>query len=383
MRNALTILLIVAAAAGGWYFGTQYMNQPESAETRPDDIITEPIPETAIRGIGKLEPQSGVLKIMAPVGQRVESLFDLEIGSTVEVDQPIVKLAGTEKAELELQIAVAKKADAEKKESVEKAQGRLQRQAAELALEEASSRRKELTSKSKGIDLLRAQLEKANEMLESLQNLKANPATQRLIGQADIDKQQLVVQQLETRIAQSEDEIRLAEEKIARAEQAAELDIARLDSMLNESALPEQSIDAAIDAATKALEMLEIKAPIAGTVLDIVVRPGDTATNQPVMLIGDTSKMVCVAEINDSSWTEVQIGASATLTSIAIATPLTGKVVSKGVMIGPPSMKDPNPFASVDRKTGRVVIELDDSQTARQFVNLQVDVAIDPKQVTD
>ncbi len=320
---------------------------------------------------------------MAPVGQRVQSLYNLQIGSDVDVDQPIVELAGTEKAEMELQIAVAKKADALKKESVEKAQGRLQRQTADLALEEARSSRRDVASKSKGIDLLRAQLEKANEMLQSLQNLKSDPATKRLVGKADIDKQQLVVQQLETRMAQSEDEVRLALEKIERAEKGAELDIARVDSMLNESALPVQSIDAAINAAQKSLEMLEIKSPISGTVLDIVVRPGDTATNQPVMLIGDTSVMVCVAEINDSSLINVEIGAAATLTSTAIAEPLTGKVVSKGVMIGPPSMNDPNPFASVDRKTGRVVIALDDSTSARQFVNLQVDVAIELKQDTN
>lgn len=383
MRIAWTFLLIVAAAVGGWYLGTQYGSPSESANAQRPVGTSEPIPQTAIRGIGKLEPRSGVLKIMAPVGQRVQSLYNLQIGSDVDVDQPIVELAGTEKAEMELQIAVAKKADALKKESVEKAQGRLQRQTADLALEEARSSRRDVASKSKGIDLLRAQLEKANEMLQSLQNLKSDPATKRLVGKADIDKQQLVVQQLETRMAQSEDEVRLALEKIERAEKGAELDIARVDSMLNESALPVQSIDAAINAAQKSLEMLEIKSPISGTVLDIVVRPGDTATNQPVMLIGDTSVMVCVAEINDSSLINVEIGAAATLTSTAIAEPLTGKVVSKGVMIGPPSMNDPNPFASVDRKTGRVVIALDDSTSARQFVNLQVDVAIELKQDTN
>ena len=315
---------------------------------------------------------------MAPIGQRIESIFDLEIGSSVNNEQAIVKLAGSDKAEIELQLALAKKADAEKKEAVENTQGGLQRQAAVLALQEARAKRGEVESKGKGIELLDAQLATASDMLKNLQNLKSNPATSRLIGVADIEKQRLVVQQLETKISQSHEEVRLAGEAIGRAEAAAQLDIERIETMLGESVLPENSINTAIDAAQRALELLEIKSPISGTVLDIVVRPGDTATNQPVMLIGDTSRMVCVAEINDSSLAKVQVGAVATVTSSAIDEELTGKVISKGVMIGPPSMKDPNPFASVDRKTGRVVIELAESDLASKFVNLEVDVAIEP-----
>ena len=377
MRNALIVLLILAAAAAGWYGGTQNA-KPPTPNIADDSAAIPSVPRTAIRGIGKLEPHSGVLKIMAPIGQRIESIFDLEIGSAVDNEQAIVKLAGTDKAEIELALALAKKADARKKEAVEKSQGDLQKQAAVLALQEARAKRGEVESKGKGIELLKAQLATANEMLRNLQNLKSNPATSRLIGIADIEKQKLVVQQIETKITQSHEEIRLAGEAIGRAEAAAKLDIERVETLLGESMLPENSINAAIDGAQRALEMLQIKSPISGTVLDIVVRPGDTATNRPVMLIGDTSRMVCVAEINDSSLAKVQVGAAATITSSAIEQDLAGTVVSKGVMIGAPSMKDPNPFASVDRKTGRVVIELADSEVASKFVNLEVDVAIEP-----
>ena len=376
MRNALTIFLILAAAVGGWFVGTK--NTPFSPPTETSVEVAEPslATKTPVRGIGKLEPHSGVLKIMAPVGQRIESLYDLQIGDSVDIDQPIVKLAGRERAELELKLALAKQEDARKKESFEKSQGMLQKQAAELALAEAKSGADEVESKGTGIALLKAQLRTADSTLQNLHNLKSNPATRRLVGQSDIDKQQLLVQQIETKIAQSEDEIRLANQKIERAQQAAQLDIDRVESLLSNSALPENSMNAAIEAAEKAVEMLEIKSPIDGAVLDVVVRPGDTATNQPVMLIGDTTSMVCVAEINDSGMLKVEVGTSATITSSAFESPLTGTVISKGVMIGPPSMKDPNPFASVDRKAGQVVIALDTSDVAASFVNLQVDVEI-------
>ena len=122
MRNFVTFLLILASAGGGWYFGTQYVQQPDVVSSTPPTTIVESESKTPIRGIGKLEPQTGVIKVMAPIGQRIESLFDLRIGSEVSSNQPIVKLAGTEKAEMELQLAVARKEDAEKKESFEKSQ---------------------------------------------------------------------------------------------------------------------------------------------------------------------------------------------------------------------------------------------------------------------
>ena len=123
--------------------------------------------------------------------------------------------------------------------------------------------------------------------------------------------------------------------------------------------------------------MTEIRSPVAANILDIVVRTGDTATNQPVMLLGNTETMVCVAEINEAKMPDVRVQSRATISSPAFDQPLTGTVISKGVMIGPPSMTDPNPFASVDRKTGQVVIELDSNTPARDFVNLQVEVEIE------
>ena len=258
MRNALTIFLILAAAVGGWFVGTK--NTPFSPPTETSVEVAEPslATKTPVRGIGKLEPHSGVLKIMAPVGQRIESLYDLQIGDSVDIDQPIVKLAGRERAELELKLALAKQEDARKKESFEKSQGMLQKQAAELALAEAKSGADEVESKGTGIALLKAQLRTADSTLQNLRNLKSNPATRRLVGQSDIDKQQLLVQQIETKIAQSEDEIRLANQKIERAQQAAQLDIDRVESLLSNSALPENSMNAAIEAAEKAVEMLSL-----------------------------------------------------------------------------------------------------------------------------
>ena len=239
--------------------------------------------------------------------------------------------------------------------------------------------------KSQQIELLRSQKSAALEQLNRLKNLDANPLTANMVGQSDLIKQQLLVNQLQTKIDDAELESQHGLEQASRAQMAAEVDLKTVDRMLQDAnkSVPIETLNAAIAAAQTALDMTQIKAPTGGTVLDIAVFPGDSVTTKPVMVIGDTTKMVCVTEVNDVNFRHVNVGDKATIKSNAMNKDLTGKVVSKGIMIGPPSMKDPNPFASVDRKTGKVVIEIDDVAAASHFINLQVDVVIDTGNNTD
>jgi multidrug resistance efflux pump len=156
-----------------------------------------------------------------------------------------------------------------------------------------------------------------------------------------------------------------------------------LNSLENaDQTLPKESLDAAVEMAQLAYDMTEIKSPIdSAIILDIIVREGDSVTNQPIMVLGDTTDMHCVAEVNDQFLQLIDFdnhsNPRAKITSPAFPTALMGTVVAKGVMIGAPSLKDPNPFASVDRRTGNLTIKLDDAQAAAQLVNLQVDVEIE------
>ena len=358
---------------------TQYERRLE-AEANQENIATPvevPRP-TTIRGIGKLEPHSGIFKIYAPQGQRVDSLYGLKVGDLVEPGQKIVKLSSLELRELELKLANAKKLDAERQLRYENTKGEKKKEAAQLAVAEASSIRDQIQSKSKSVDLLRQQLEAANQQYARLQNLKSNQLTMSMIGQTDLEKQRLLIEQLDSKIEQAEDEIRLGNQQADRAVKAAQVELEAIETALVDAhdAIPGETLNSAIAAAEKGVELSEIESPVKGHVLDLVMRPGDTATNQPVMLLGDTNQMVCVAEINDVNFRYVEKGVKATISSIALDQPITGEVISRGIMIGPPSMKDPNPFASVDRKTGKVVIKLDDNSVAKNFVNLQVEVEI-------
>jgi HlyD family secretion protein len=127
--------------------------------------------------------------------------------------------------------------------------------------------------------------------------------------------------------------------------------------------------------------MTEIKSPIDGKILDIIVRKGDSTTDRPIMIVADTDNMQCLAEVNDSLLQHIVLDENANprvkITSPAFESAIWGNVVNKGLMISPPSLKNPNPFASVDRRTGTLTIALDDNETAAQFVNLQVEVEVE------
>ena len=380
MRFLLILVLIALAGVGGWFVRVQYENRLQS-EVANEEVVTStasaPTPKT-VRGIGKLEPLSGIYKIYAPQGERIDSLYGRTIGDPVNVGDAIVKLAGLEMRQLELDLANARMQDATNQLGYENSKAEKKKEAAQLAIAEAESIRDQIEAKGKGVELLKMQLDATRQQLQRLQNLKANSLTTKMIGQTDIEKQKLLIAQLNSKIQQAEDEIRLGFATAERAEQAARVELTAIEEAIENSynSVPGNSIQAAIDAAKKAVELSEIKSPVKGRVLDIVVRPGDTATTQPVLLLGDTEQMVCIAEINDVSFRYVKNGAKVTISSVALESTITGEVLSRGVMIGPPSMKDPNPFASVDRTTGRVVIKLDDSSIAQDFVNLHVDVEI-------
>ena len=381
MRYLLIFVLVSLAGLGGWFFRIQYENRIQ-AQTASEDIqnpTNEVRPPETIRGIGKLEPESGIFKVYAPQGERVDSLYGREIGDQVEAGEAVVKLAGLEVRKLELDLANARQQDAANKLSYENSKGEKKKEAAQLAIEEANSIHDQIDTKSKSVELLESQLQASQQQLQRLENLRSNYLTSNMIGQTDIEKQKLLIKQLQTKISEANNEIRLGKEKADRAEQVAKIELQAIELAIENSSasVPVNSLDAAIAAAEKAVELSQIKSPAKGRILDIAVRPGDTATTQPVLLIGDTDEMICVAEINDVSYRYVNVGAKAKISSIALESTITGEVISRGVMIGPPSMKDPNPFAGVDRKTGRVVIKLDESSVAKDFVNLQVDVEID------
>lgn len=385
MRAFIYILLALGLSGGGWFLGTQYDGTPpaNSSGTSANSGSTANStsnPKT-IRCQGKLEPASGLIKIVAPVGSRIEKITEVPIGSQVSKNDVLATLQSREIREKDLALAIARRADALKNVEFEKDQGRFKLKSAKLALAEAFASKDRIATEAKKSELLVRQFEASQRLLSRLQKISSNPATGDLINQTDIEKQELMVEQLRLQIEQAKLEIELAKQAAKRAISLAENNVQTIANSLEnaDQTLPKKSLDATVEMAQLAYDMTEIKSPMdSAIVLDIIVREGDSVTNQPIMVLGDTSEMHCVAEVNDQFLQLIDLQKHANLrariTSPAFPTALMGTVVAKGVMIGAPSLNDPNPFASVDRHTGNLTIKLDNAQATARLVNLQVDV---------
>lgn len=378
MKSSIWIAIFCVIAVASAYFGYTY--GIKSSASNPDDSgTTEAVQPASIRGQGRLQPAGGTISIIAPPGERVEQLM-VRVGETVKKDMPVVELTSRSLRELEWKLAKARRSEALAQSEFQTNANQFKLDSAIAAKTESESAQTKIDNQSKAIKPIRTSLESAQRILEKLTSMRADPKTEDLVGQSEIDKQQALVDSLEAQILQAEGEVTLSTESAGRAQSLAtnQLALAQFNFENAGKLVPTVSLDLAIEMAKMGYDATQLKSPIDGKVLDIGIHPGDTVTNRPLMLIGNTKKMVCIAEITDSQMRDVKIGAAVEMTSAALESTLNGTVVEIGTMIGPPSMANPNPYAAVDRTTGKVKIELNvkDSEIASDFVNLQVEVKV-------
>ncbi len=382
MRNAFIAILIIAVGGVGWLLGTKFGSSSSTKPLIANKNEKTDIPPT-VRCQGKFVPAGGIVKILAPVGEKVEHLLDKQVGQSVAKDEVLVCLFSRNIREHEWKLAKARREDALNKAEYEKQQAAFQKKTAELAVDEAEDSEEKINREAQKIKLIESQHETAVELLDRLEQLKQNPDTKDLINESELSKQRLLVEQLSMQIEQGQMDVELAKQAAARAQKLADNNLKSVKFAIDNAAraIPLQSLDAAVELAKSAYDMTEIKSPIDGKILDIIVRKGDSTTDRPIMIVADTDNMQCLAEVNDSLLQHIVLDENANprvkITSPAFESAIWGNVVNKGLMISPPSLKNPNPFASVDRRTGTLTIALDDNETAAQFVNLQVEVEVE------
>ena len=378
MKSPIWIAILLVSGVAFAYLGYSYGVNSAASNTDPEDQSTSVEP-ASVRGQGKLQPAGGTIRIVAPPGERVDQIL-VKVGDDVKKDTPLIDLASRQIRELEWELAKARKKEALAQAELQDQANQFKLQSAETAASEAKSAKTKVANQGLAIKPLKSNLAAAQRALEKLKEMRENPVTRDLVGQNEIDTQQALVDSLAAQIDQGEREVALGEESAERAHTLALLqqDLAKFNVDNASKLVPTQSLNTAIKMAKMAYDATQLKSPIAGKVLDIATSQGDAVATKPLMLIGNTDTMICVAEITDAQLGKVQKGDAVEMTSDAFEQTLRGTVSEVGTMIGPPSMADPNPFAAVDRKTGQVKIDLnpEDAKIAASFVNLQVEVKV-------
>jgi HlyD family secretion protein len=154
------------------------------------------------------------------------------------------------------------------------------------------------------------------------------------------------------------------------------------ESVQADIAVAEANLEAAradLDRATQDLERANVRAPEAGTVLDIHVRPGERPPNDGIIDLGDTSQMTVEAEVYQTMIGRVTIGDPVTVSAEALERDLRGVVSAIGLEIGRQTITSDDPASNTDARVVDVIIVLDaaSSDLAQSFTNLEAIVRID------
>jgi HlyD family secretion protein len=152
--------------------------------------------------------------------------------------------------------------------------------------------------------------------------------------------------------------------------------IARASADAALATIPVASLSKALAVAEARVAAATIVAPIDGTILAIRRHPGESIGSGPILTMGDVRKMTVRAEVYETDIPRVRVGQTATMTSGALAKPLSGHVTAIGGMVSRNSVFGVSPTARVDARVVPVRIDLDDPAAVAGLSNLTVDVVI-------
>lgn len=126
--------------------------------------------------------------------------------------------------------------------------------------------------------------------------------------------------------------------------------------------------------ATQDLDKAYVRAPISGTVLSVLVRPGEKPGAAGILKLGNLEQMKAEIEVFQNQIGYVAIGDEVEITADSLPRKLDAKVVRIGLEVGRQTLVDPTPAANTDARVVKVHALLTPESTgiAQRFTNLQL-----------
>jgi HlyD family secretion protein len=274
--EASTARFVIALAGAAALLATAMLPlaaQETAGATRPDSPEDKRWQAVAP---GRIEPVSGEIRIAAPMAGLITQVL-VKTGDKVSINEPLIRLFDQEtRARVDsanAQIAVRKRARNDQAPSSRAAD----RRKAEDAVAED-----EQTIVSARAEFDRVALERRAGRASDL----------------DLEAARSALSRAQERLQQHKADLRKLEANTTvplPTQVEGELNIARAD----------------LWAAEAALEKLIIRAPIAGTILQVNAKAGEIAapgTSQPLVLLGDLSALRVRAELDERDYGEIKLG---------------------------------------------------------------------------
>lgn len=117
--------------------------------------------------------------------------------------------------------------------------------------------------------------------------------------------------------------------------------------------------EASLDVAAQNLENTVIRAPFVGTVLDILTRQGERASDKGIMTFANLSAMDVRAEVFESDIARIKTGQKAEIFLPQQITPIRGIVYHVGFVVRGNDVNDTDPLADRDNRVVSVRIAVD------------------------
>ncbi|MDY6782146.1 MAG: HlyD family efflux transporter periplasmic adaptor subunit [Cyanobacteriota bacterium] len=370
----------ILAVGGGMLYSLNATRQGSAEAPAPA------APEiAAVTALGRLEPVGETLEVAPPPTLGTAKVDELlvEEGDRVEADQTIAILderdrlaAALERAKSEVEVAQANleivQAGAKTGEisavraSIDRYQAQLQ---GEMQTQQAT------------IERLEAELRNAQSEYQRYQQLARGGA----IADIEADRRRLerdtAQERLNEAIAQRnqtrntlQQQIQEARSNLNSVSEVRPVDVAKATAEVERAR-------AAVVQAQADLAQTYVKAPVSGQIIEINTRPGESVGQEGgIVELGQTDRMVAVAEVYESDIGKVEVGQRAIVKSEngSFADTLTGEVESIGLQIGKRDVLDTDPAADVDVRVVEVKVLLDpeDSDRVAGLTNAKVLVEI-------
>jgi HlyD family secretion protein len=137
--------------------------------------------------------------------------------------------------------------------------------------------------------------------------------------------------------------------------------------------------DAELERARMDLGRAEVRAPIAGTILNIHATPGQRPPAEGIMEMGDTTQMMAEVEIWQDRIASVAPSQPVEIVADALGRSLRGTVESIGLTVGRQGLISDDAAANSDARVIRVLVALDaeSSAVAARYTNLEAVARID------
>ena len=367
----LILAAVLSQAACSW--------QPESMiSANRGAAVDLKVTAERINALGRVEPKGGLISIAGVPGARIGEISVCE-GQVVGANAKLFVLDNYGELDANCKMIEAQRDEAKTLLDLETQSEALLRE--ELDVEEAQIQQLDpydRLAQGRKVEALRDAGENARIDYDRLIRLKE--AGSSLVSQQEIDAQKLKVSSAKAELDEAEALLKKFDQsqKIARRKIEIQRRRAAIAAEKGRLAARIKSLEASHRAALIQRDQAVVHAVLAGRILRILSRPGETIGAQPVLQMGDTSAMDVVAEVSELQARDLGRAGPVTMTALGETLHGTIDLEKSRRMVGRNSLFSLDPTVDADRRVILVRIRLDQrsSQMVADLTNLQVDVEI-------